>query len=331
MKDKSVNIAVLGLGYMGQSHVRVLSSLAHTNLIAVCDIDDQKTRKIAKQYKLRSYNNFEKLLSNEKLDAVSVCLPTALHLSASCVALAKKIAVFVEKPICSTVSEAKKLISIAKAENKPIMVGHIERFNPVVNEVKQRIKSGELGEVYQIHTQRVSPPTDLGVDVPVSVDLATHDIDIMLYLSGQEPERIYAESVSKLLKNNDSTIAMIRFENGVIGLIEASWLYPIKKRTLSVLGEKGLYVADYITQELFFYKRNESLFKSNNYLNYAAVKADVVKIAFDWREPLQIELESFVDALRFGRKMPVSGVEGLKALEIAHIFEKSSAQNRIIK
>lgn len=331
MKDKSVNIAVLGLGYMGQSHVRVLSSLADTNLVAVCDIDEQKTRKIAKQYKLRSYHNFEKLLSGEKLDAVSVCLPTALHLKASAFALRKKIAVFVEKPITGTVSEAKKLIAIAKAENKPMMVGHIERFNPVVNEIKQRIKSGELGEVYQIHTQRVSPPTDLGVDVAVSVDLATHDIDIMLYLSGQKPERIYAESLSKLLKNNDSIIAIVRFENGIVGLVEASWLYPIKKRTLSVLGEKGLYVADYITQELFFYKRNESLFKSPTYLNYAAVKADVVKIAFRWREPLQVELESFIDALRFGRKMPVSAASGLAALEIAHIFEKSSVQNRVIK
>lgn len=331
MKDKSVNIAVLGLGYMGQNHVRVLSSMAQANLVAVCDIDEQKTRKISKQYKLRSYSNFEKLFTNENLDAVSVCLPTPLHLSASAFALRKKIAVFVEKPITSTVSEAKKLIAIAKSENKPIMVGHIERFNPVVNEIKQRIKSGELGEVYQIHTQRVSPPTDLGVDVPVSVDLATHDIDIMLYLSGQEPERIYAESLSKLLKFNDSTIAIIRFENGIVGLVEASWLYPIKKRTLSVLGEKGLYVADYITQELLFYKRNESLFKSTDYLKYAAVKADVVKMAFDWREPLQIELESFIDALRFDRKMPVGAVEGLKALEIAHTFEQSSGQNRLIK
>lgn len=329
MNNKSINIAVLGLGYMGKSHVRVLSSMEFVNLVAVCDIDEQKTGKIAKQYKLRSYNNFKKLIAAEKLDAVSVCLPTKLHLSASAFALSRKIAVFVEKPICATVSEGKKLISVAFSEKRPLMVGHIERFNPVVREIKQRIKTGELGKIYQIHTQRVSPPLDFG-ETPVSVDLATHDIDIMLYISGQEPERIYAEGLSKLIKNNDSIIAMMRFKNGLVGLIEASWLYPIKRRTLSVLGEKGLYVADYITQELFFYKRNKLLFRSNSYLNYQTSKADVVKIAFDWREPLQLELESFIDALRFGRKMPVTGLEALRALAIAHLFEKSSHEHRVV-
>ena len=153
----------------------------------------------------------------------------------------------------------------------------------------------------------------------------------MLYISGQEPERIYAEGMTKLMKNNDSIIALLRFKNGLIGLVEASWLYPIKKRTLSVLGEKGLYVADYITQELFFYKRNKFLFRSNGYLNYQTSKADVVKIAFGWREPLQVELESFIEALRFGREMPVSAADGLAALEIAHLFDESSKRNRVIR
>lgn len=326
-----IKVAVLGLGYMGQSHARIFSSLSEVNLIAVCDKDTKKTSRLSKQYKIKSYNNYEKLLESENLDAVSICLPTTLHFKAAVFAAKKGAALFIEKPICENPRQAKKLIEIVHARKIPIMVGHVERFNPVINEIKQRIKSGELGKVLKIHTQRFSPPPTRAQDVSAIIDLATHDIDIIRYLIDQEPIRIYSETDSRAHKREDLMSAIIRFKDGTIGLIEVSWLHPSKIRNLTVLGENGMYVADYITQELFFYRQNENLFKNNVFPSSTSTRADVVKIAFEAKEPLQLELSAFVDSLISKSEMPVTAQDGLIAIEMAQKMIKSGSAAKIVK
>src|SRR3990172_2407089 len=164
MNKNLVKIAVLGAGYMGQNHARVFSSIEHVNLMAICDKDRQKVEKLAKQYKIKPYFDYQKLLQSENIGAVSICLPTSLHYHAAQEAIRMGVNLFIEKPITSKIEEAKKLIKLAKSRKVRIMVGHIERFNPVVNEIKQRVKSGELGKILQIHTQRFSPPTGRAQD-----------------------------------------------------------------------------------------------------------------------------------------------------------------------
>lgn len=326
-----IRLAIIGLGYMGQGHTRVLSVLPEVNVVAVCDKDSQKTGKISKQYKVKPYQNFLELLRKEELDAISICLPTSLHFKAASNAVKKGIALFIEKPICSKIEEAKDLIKIAKYQKVPIMVGHIERFNPVVNEIKQRIKSQELGKVLQIHTQRFSPPPARAFDVSAVVDLATHDIDIIQYILDQEPIRIYAETDNKAHKKEDLMTAILRFKNGVIGLVEVSWLHPTKTRKISVLGENGMYVADYLTQELYFYKQNNKYFKNQPFQPASATWADVVKIAFESREPLQIELEAFIGAILTKTPMPVTAQDGLKAIAMAQKMIKSGATHKVLR
>ncbi|OGD87322.1 hypothetical protein A3D81_01070 [Candidatus Curtissbacteria bacterium RIFCSPHIGHO2_02_FULL_40_17] len=327
-----IKIAVIGLGYMGQGHVRVLSSLSEVDIVAVCDKDFQKTEKISKQYRVKPYRNFKKLLKEEELDAISICLPTSLHFIVASNAAKKGIALFIEKPICSNSKEAKKLIELARFKKTPIMVGHIERFNPVVNEIKQRIKLGELGRILQIHTQRFSPPPARAFDVSAVVDLATHDIDIIQYLLDQKPVRIYAETDNKAHRKEDLMAAILRFKNGVIGLVEVSWLHPTKIRRLTVLGENGMYVADYITQELFFYRQNENLFRKNNISPTTPItQADIVKIAFQAKEPLEIELESFIQELLSGAKMSVTAEDGLVALTLAEKMINSGTFHKVLK
>ena len=318
---KKVNLAVIGGGYMGQNHIRILSSLPDVNLVAVCDIDQQKGKKLSMQYKIRNYSNYEVLLAKEKVDAITICLPTKLHYQATYYALSKHIASFIEKPICETVEEARKLIELSEARKIPIMVGHVERFNPVVNEIKRRLKSKELGQVFRIHTQRFSPPPTRDQGVSVTIDLATHDIDVVLYILGQKPKKIYSHSQTKKHSKFDLVCAFLEFEGGITGLIEATWLYPIKKRMISVLGEKGLYIADYITQELFFYKQNKLLFRGN-YL-YNNTKADVIKIPLETKEPLLLELQSFVNSLVEGSKMLITAKESLATLEVANKIDEA--------
>lgn len=327
--NKQINIAVLGAGYMGQNHVKVLSSLTDVNLVAICDTDKTKTQKLAKQYKIREYDNFLKLTKEEKLDAITICLPTSLHFRVAKECIKKRIPILLEKPICATVGEAKALVHLASKNKVPVMVGHIERFNPVVNEIKLRIKAGELGKIIKVHTQRFSPPMPTQQDVSVIVDLATHDIDALHYILDEPITRIYAETRHKLGKNVDLMSAIFRFKSGTIGLVEVSWLHPAKIRNLAILGERGMYQANYLTQELLFYRQNQQLFVENftDHLT-SLTKADVVKIAFQSREPLYLELSAFISALRTKSPMPVTAKDGLYTLKIVELFAKSGFTHR---
>lgn len=330
MKDNFIKIAVLGLGYMGQNHLRVISKSPEVKLVAICDIDLEKTKKLAKIYKVKAYKDYKKLIKNEDLDAIFICLPTSLHFKTASFAINKDIAVFIEKPISATTQQARKLIKAAGLKKTPIMIGHIERFNPVVNEIKQRIASGELGKIIHIHTQRFSPPPARAQDVSAIVDLATHDIDIIKYILGQDPIRIYSEAENKYHQKEDLMSALIRFTDGAIGLVEVSWLHPTKIRNLTVVGQNGMYVANYLTQELFFYKQNDNKLKTES-LSPSSTWADVIKIGFEAKEPLQIELEAFIKALKSKSKMPITPEEGLAALEMTSKMEKSSISHKVIR
>ncbi|KKR78286.1 MAG: Oxidoreductase domain protein [Candidatus Curtissbacteria bacterium GW2011_GWA1_40_9] len=324
-----VNIAVIGIGYMGRNHIKILSSLPDVNLIAVCDVDQEKTQKIARQYKVRGYTNYTKLLENEKLDAITICMPTPLHYKTATECIKRKLVTFIEKPICETLTEAKKLTKLAKVSHTPMMIGHIERFNPVVNEIKLRIKSGEIGKIIKIHTQRFSPPVMSQNNVSVVIDLATHDIDVMQYLLGEPIVRLYAEGLTKFHKKEDLMSALLRFKSGTIGLLEVSWLHPIKARNLTILGENGMYSANYLTQELQFSRQSSHVYtNTENYFPFTG--ADVVKVAFQAQEPLYIELRAFINAILFKKRMPVTGEDGLHALEIAERIIKSANTNNII-
>lgn len=326
-----VKIGVIGAGYMGQNHSRILSSLENSSLTSICDIDKKKTEIISKQYKLNSYSNIDDLLDKEDLDAISICLPTSLHFEVARKALKKQVAVFLEKPICATVNEAKTLVKQSKSLKIPIMVGHIERFNPVINEIKKRIQFGELGKIIQVHTQRFSPPPGRADDVSAVVDLATHDIDIIRYLLGEKPIRVYAETENKFHKKDDIMSALMRFRSGTIGIVEVSWLHPIKIRTLNVLGENGMYSANYLTQELFFYRQNDKLFNRNSFSPVGNPLADVIKIAFESKEPLLNELQAFINSVQSHTAMPVTATDGLIAIELAQKIADSGFKHKILK
>jgi len=315
---------------MGQNHARVLSTFEEVELTSVADLDMEKAAKLARQYKLNAYKSYSELLKREKIDVAIIALPTALHYKCAKETIKRNIITFLEKPITINVEQAKDLINFASRNKVPVMVGHIERFNPVVQEIKKRLSFGELGKIFQIHTQRYSPSPDRIKDVSAVVDLATHDVDIISFLIEDVPLRIYAETMTMKHGKEDIMSATIKFTNGVVGLIEVSWLHPVKIRNLNILGENGMYRANYLTQELFFYKTNE--FSSKSAYNAGQFSnADVVKIAFESKEPLQIELEAFINALRTNSKMPVTAQEGLSALAMVEKFLESGRKHSIIK
>src|SRR3990167_7915647 len=272
------------------------------------------------------------MLENEKIDAVSVCVPTKLHKDIAIDMARKGINVLVEKPIATTTQEAKEIISAAEKNNVKLMIGHIEQFNPVVAELKKRIQGNELGKIMQVHCQRLSLFPQRIIDVGVIIDLAIHEIYVLKHLIDSKIKRVYAETAQRFHSyHEDLLIGTIRFDNNVLGVISSNWLTPKKVRQIKVTGEKGMFFADYLTQELYFYEK-EFAAKSADY-NDAFIKGregKKIKIGIKKSEPLKNELEAFIDCIKKNKEPPVTGKDGLEALEIARKFLESSRKNEVI-
>lgn len=199
---------------MGANHARVLSNLGSANLVAVADVNDEHGRKIANEYNATFYQDYKEMLDKENIQAVCIAVPTKFHKETTLHAVAKGKHVLLEKPIANSEEEAKEIIKAANKNNVKLMIGHIERFNPVIVELKKRLD--ELGDIYKIDVQRIGPFPGRVQDVGVIIDLSVHDIDIIQYLTRSEIKRVYAETQQRLHPNcEDSVTALIKYQNGV--------------------------------------------------------------------------------------------------------------------
>jgi UDP-N-acetylglucosamine 3-dehydrogenase len=314
-----VKVAVLGVGSMGSNHARAYAEMDTVRLVGVADTDERNARRVARRYGCAAFGNFTELLEEERPDLVSVAVPTRLHAAVAEEAMSRGIHVLIEKPLAASLDEGRSIVDSATAHGVKLMVGHIERFNPAVAEIKRRLAGDELGRIFQVHARRLSPFPGRISDVGVILDLASHDIDVMHHLLGADVERVFAETEQKAHATcEDLVSALIRFSNGVIGLLDVNWLTPTKVRTLTVLGEGGMYVADYLTQDVYWHK-NTPLGTSYDSLNVfrGAWEGDMVKVRLDKKEPLRAELEAFVKAVTEDTEPPVTGLDGLYAIELA--------------
>lgn len=326
-----MRVGLVGLGTMGRNHLRVLGELTGVELVAVCDQDAAQRSEAHGRYGAAAYGGWKEMYERERLDAAIVAVPTRFHLDAGRAALERGIHLFVEKPIAASLGEGRALIAAAAKAGRVLAVGHIERFNPAVRELQRRVAAGELGRVFQVHASRQGPFPARIRDVGVVVDLATHDLDVMCQLVGGRVSRLYAETEQRIhTEHEDLLDAVLKFENGVIGVLQVNWLTPAKLRQLSVLGEKGLFVANYLTQELTYF-RNANAQLEPDALRYLSgvSEGEVTSFSINHAEPLQLELESFFSALNGGTP-EVDGAAGLRALQLALALVESAAQGRAI-
>ena len=174
-----LNAAVIGVGAMGKNHARIYFDIDNINLLAVADTDEKKAKNIAKKYGCKAYTDYKEMLSNESLDIVSVAVPTQMHKEVAFDAIKKGINVLIEKPIAPSVKEGKEIIDFAEGKNVKLMIGHIERFNPAIIELKRRLAENELGKVFKIDINRIGTFPNRIRDVCVVNDLAVHDLDLI--------------------------------------------------------------------------------------------------------------------------------------------------------
>jgi UDP-N-acetylglucosamine 3-dehydrogenase len=322
-----INVAVIGVGSMGQNHARVYFNSKNANLVAVSDMSPEQGQKIADKYGAKFYSDYKEMLDNESIDAVSIAVPTSLHRDVSLNTLNRKKHILLEKPIASNREEAQEIIDCAKLNDVKLMVGHIERFNSAITELKNRLLQGDLGEIYKVDVQRIGPFPSRITDVGVIIDLSVHDIDIISYLINSEPTRIYAESQQKLHPHHeDSVTALVKYSSGVLAVLNVNYLSPTKIRQLQIFGKKGMFKVNYLDQELYFYENRS--FSSDNWDGVS--EGDMKKINIPKREPLEAEIESFLGCIIHNTQPLITGEQAKEVLKIAKTLLKSAKENRIL-
>jgi predicted dehydrogenase len=324
---------VIGLGAMGANHARVYREIAGVELAAVADVDEARAGTSAPG--ARAYADHRAMLDTEALDLVSVCTPTSRHLEVALDVITSGVALLVEKPLAATSAEGARLRDAAAEARVALMTGHIERFNPAVIELKARVQAGELGRVLQVHARRVGPFPERVRDVGVVLDLATHDIDVMRFVTGSEVARVQAETEQRINTEREDTLSgLLRFENGVVGVLDVNWLTPTKIRELSVLGERGLIVVDELARELTLFENDFHARAEQG--GWAAqhhkgvTEGPVHSIAIEKREPLRVELEAFAAAVRDGTPPPVTADDGLAAIGVAEALVEAGRRGATV-
>ena len=309
---RTVNVGVIGVGAMGENHVRVYHKMEEANLMGVSDVSERALKKIEKKYGAKGYTDYCELLANPEIEVVSVCVPTTFHHAVVMEAIRHKKHVLVEKPIAFTLTEAEEMIAAAKDAGVILATGHVERFNPAVQKAKELIDDGVIGDIVSAFAKRVGPLPPRIKDVGVSIDLAIHDLDIMNYLFEEEITQVYGTMNSSFDDSEfeDHAEIMVSFDNESTGIIEVNWLTPYKRRELELTGTAGIISVDYIQQSIEVFGK----FAQN------------IEIVHE--EPLKGELKSFLNSVVEEKEPVITGEDGLKALKMVIAANKSSKEHR---
>jgi UDP-N-acetylglucosamine 3-dehydrogenase len=333
--SEALRAVVVGLGIMGGHHLRVLQALEDVAVVAVVDPDPERRTRAQRAYPdVEAYGSFAEAADRVVADFACVAVPAASLASSAKDALSAGLHVLVEKPMAQTVAEARGVTDAAARCGRMLSVGLVERFNPAVVALKHKLDEGLAGTIYQVHARRLSPFPDRDSMLGVALDLATHDIDVMRFLLGDEVDRVYAETAQRLHETaEDLLCATLRFGQGATGLLEVNWLTPAKVRQLSVTGERGMFTVDYLTQELRFYEhpvRETTMWGALAGMRGAG-EGDMIQYALTRQEPLRQEWQAFIDAVRNGAGPPVTGEDGIAALSIARSIQAANERGAVVR
>jgi UDP-N-acetylglucosamine 3-dehydrogenase len=310
-----LGVAVIGTGQWGKNHARVYKELPSAELVAICDVNAERAKTMAEQYGIKAYSDSTEMLKNKDIQAVNVCTwSTILYQEASKALNAGK-HVLVEKPMSTTPDQARQLVQIAQENDLHLTVGFLMRFIPGLQQIRQSVENKKIGDLVSVTAKRVSQwPERIG-DVGVVKDTAIHDIDVMRYISKQDPISVYAKMGNKRIqKFEDYAQIMLTYADGETAFIESNWLTPYKTRTLTATGTEAIMKLDYNTQELTVEEKTQTV---------------QPRLAF--QEPLKAELQHFIDCINKTATPIVTGEDGVKALEVATAALQSSAKNTAVK
>jgi UDP-N-acetylglucosamine 3-dehydrogenase len=297
---KRVRVAVIGVGGWGKNLVRVFHDLDGCKLVAICDKNPTRAKEIGELYSVPYFIESSSVLGRNGVDAVAIATPSSTHFELAIQSIRMGKHTFVEKPLCSFPEEGRKLVKEAEAREVKLMVGHIERYNPAIQELKKLMEESDLGKIFSLIARRVGRPVKIG-KIGVIKDLAIHDIDLMRYLLNQDPISVFATCKSvEDVRFEDLAEITLTFKDGIVGYVEANRLPLRKERTLCVVSERAWVVVDYLNKSLTI---TNSLGKR--------------EVPVGKEEPLKVELSHFIDCILNDEEPLTSGLEGLRSLEVA--------------
>jgi len=324
-----LNVAVIGAGAMGMNHLRVLNDFneEHLRLVGVADLNAAALHHAMNRFHIAGYTDYRQLVEETHPDLVAVVVPTCMHFEVASYVIDQGVNVLIEKPFTSTIDQAVELIRRAHLRNVKIAVGHIERFNPAVTELKRRLVAHELGKVFHLHARRLGPFPARVHDVGVTLDLATHDIDVMRYLVDAEVLLAIGAVTQRRVNqmHEDLLLGILHFTNDAIGVLDVNWLTPTKVRELSITGEKGMYLLNYLTQDVYFYENDYTTMTWDALGSFTGVsEGSMTRLKVRKAEPLRLEYEDTIAALLNDTLPTVSAEDGLAVLKIAHLLVEST-------
>lgn len=328
----SLRGAIVGLGMMGRHHARLLQSSPRVAFAGAVDPDGDRYGAVLDPALV--LDSLDELLERGKPDFAIVAVPTDEHLPVVRALAGAGVHVLVEKPLAGTVADAEEIIAACAAAGVRAAVGHVERFNPALVELRRRTEQGQVGDVILIGTERCGPFPDRVRDVGVVKDLATHDLDLVGWL-GKSPIHLLAAQTAHRTgrRHEDLLLANGRLRSGLPFSITVDWLTPTKIRRMRILGDRGMLVADTVTSDLVFHEngRVTSEWDSTQALRGVA-EGDSTRYALRRREPLLVELEAFCDFVLGDDGTPaVTLAEGLETVRCAEKVLESARSSQTVR
>jgi UDP-N-acetylglucosamine 3-dehydrogenase len=298
-----LKVGVIGAGSMGRHHVRVYSEMPECQLVGLADPDAAKAE-LAAKHGTQYFADYRALL-DQRPDLVTIAAPTSTHYQVACDALAAGCHLLIEKPVSDDLAKASELVKRAAAAKRSIAVGHIERFNPAIEELKRMVQAGELGEVLTVNNLRVGPYHGRILDTGIVLDLGTHDVDLIGYLLDQRARSVYATATRRLHNHEDHAVLQLAFDDGHSGIIETSWLAPYRARNVFLVGTTHFALCDLINKVILIYDDNP---EGNNLL---AMLRPVPP-----GDALQNELRSVVHSVESGTPPVCTAEDSIYALSV---------------
>jgi len=300
--DAPLRVGVVGVGVMGSNHARVFADLPGVRLVGVAGPDRNQRDFVSGILGCTTFGTMEGLLDHG-VDALTIAAPTHLHRELAIACIERGVHVLVEKPIASSVEEGRAIIAAARRAGVALMVGHVERFNPTVEAIKEAIRDEDI---LSIAITRVGPFPPRMSNVGVVIDLAVHDIDLIRWFTESDIAEVQPQLSSAVAEREDIALLQFRTASGVLAHINTNWLTPFKARNVTIATRKKYITGDLLTRqvtECFGFQPDGSYSMRHLSVGHA--------------EPLRAELQAFIGAVRNGTEPAVTGEEGVAGLEIA--------------
>lgn len=324
----ALRAGLVGLGRMGRNHARVLGSLNGVDLVGVADPAGDVH---GAAFWCPVVSTIDELLALS-LDLAVVAIPTADHLAAGLELAAAGVPTLMEKPVATTADEARQLVAAFESADLLNAVGHIERFNPALQAMRERLENGDLGDVYQVATRRQGPFPNRISDVGVVKDLATHDLDLTAWVLQSEYAQVSAVTQHRSGRPHEDLISITAaMKDGTVANHLVNWLSPLKERCTVVTGEKGAFVADTLHGDLTFHENGMIATTWESVSTFRGVsEGNSVRYAIPKPEPLWVQHENFRDAVLGKTTDIVSMREGMRAVAVADACIRSAQEGRTV-